>query len=330
MKSNQFINKYEYHPFGVGLKNRDFTSEKYRYGFNGQESVDEVSGSKSHYIAEHWMYDSRIGRRWNIDPINNPSTSTYACFYNNPILFNDPNGDSPRTDKPFFRIFGIGFFWRQHWKLTDKGPIYWSRTINPNIYGGSGDKIIPIDNTIDPASRPRTNLTTIPKITIDQIPTNNNLELKTIPNISNTNNEDNSNSDDINSPGNPPPPELKINFNISDNTFVNPTEAQKQMEPVLKWLNDNPNKKLILYGNTGLRTDDEVAPTGSGKTIWDYPTGSTKFPTVGSLMKGRADSVKEYLKSQGIDASRIETRKGNQYDSPAGRVITTQTEDIKK
>ena len=63
-----------------------------RYGMNGQESVDEVSGSKSHYIAEFWMYDSRIGRRWNIDPIVKPWESPYATFSNNPILFIDPNG----------------------------------------------------------------------------------------------------------------------------------------------------------------------------------------------------------------------------------------------
>jgi hypothetical protein len=47
VKSNQFINKYEYHPFGVGLKNRDFTSEKYRYRFNGMEKDDELKGENN-------------------------------------------------------------------------------------------------------------------------------------------------------------------------------------------------------------------------------------------------------------------------------------------
>ena len=36
-------------PFGVGLKNRDFSSEKYRYGFNGMEKDDEVKGENNSY-----------------------------------------------------------------------------------------------------------------------------------------------------------------------------------------------------------------------------------------------------------------------------------------
>ena len=34
----------------------------YRYGFNGMEKDDEVSGSKNYYNFGARMYDSRIGR----------------------------------------------------------------------------------------------------------------------------------------------------------------------------------------------------------------------------------------------------------------------------
>ncbi len=35
----------EYYPFGMVMPNRTFSSESYRYGFQGQEKDDEVKGS---------------------------------------------------------------------------------------------------------------------------------------------------------------------------------------------------------------------------------------------------------------------------------------------
>ncbi|OJX39923.1 MAG: hypothetical protein BGO87_01015 [Flavobacteriia bacterium 40-80] len=64
----------------------------YIYGFNGQERVDEVSGKGNSYTAEFWQYDSRLGRRWNVDPVFKEYESPYATFANNPIWFVDRNG----------------------------------------------------------------------------------------------------------------------------------------------------------------------------------------------------------------------------------------------
>jgi hypothetical protein len=83
----------------------------YRFSFNGQEKDDEVSGEGNTMSAEFWEYDSRLGRRWNVDPKPSPSISVYTCFANNPILFTDVNGDtigiilfSKRgKDKEFFK-----------------------------------------------------------------------------------------------------------------------------------------------------------------------------------------------------------------------------------
>jgi hypothetical protein len=66
----------------------------YRYGFNGQEK--EKGLNENITTAEFWEYDSRTGRRWNVDPKPNMSTSQYSCFGNNPILFNDVKGDTLR------------------------------------------------------------------------------------------------------------------------------------------------------------------------------------------------------------------------------------------
>tara|TARA_R110002050_G_scaffold252628_1_gene390841 strand:+ start:653 stop:1648 length:996 start_codon:yes stop_codon:yes gene_type:complete len=66
----------------------------YRYGFNGQERDDEIAGAGNSMTAMFWQYDTRLGRRWNLDPKPNPSISSYATFANNPIWFNDPFGDT--------------------------------------------------------------------------------------------------------------------------------------------------------------------------------------------------------------------------------------------
>ena len=44
--------------------------------------------------AEFWEYDARLGRRWNVDPKPDASISNYSCFRNNPLLFNDVDGDT--------------------------------------------------------------------------------------------------------------------------------------------------------------------------------------------------------------------------------------------
>ena len=62
----------------------------YRYSHNGHEKEDEIfNGAQS---AEYWMYDSRILRRWELDPLVDDDQSPYACFYGNPIYFADPLG----------------------------------------------------------------------------------------------------------------------------------------------------------------------------------------------------------------------------------------------
>jgi RHS repeat-associated protein len=82
----------DYYPFGMQMPGRTFSSESYRYGFNGQEKSDEIAGFGNHTTAEFWEYDPRIGRRWNADPAVKDYESPYASFSNNPIWFSDENG----------------------------------------------------------------------------------------------------------------------------------------------------------------------------------------------------------------------------------------------
>jgi hypothetical protein len=63
----------------------------YRYSINGQEKESELNENIT--TALYWEYDSRIVRRWNVDPVLKVWESPYLCFSGNPILMSDPDGD---------------------------------------------------------------------------------------------------------------------------------------------------------------------------------------------------------------------------------------------
>lgn len=88
------VNKQDYYPGGMLMPGRSpAITLPYRFGFNGMEKDDEVFNTTgSAYTAEYWEYDTRIGRRWNTDPVVRPWESPYATFLNNPIAFCDPLG----------------------------------------------------------------------------------------------------------------------------------------------------------------------------------------------------------------------------------------------
>jgi RHS repeat-associated protein len=79
----------------VVLEGRTFSSEEYRYGFNGKEKDSENFEGAYDFGAR--ILDSRLGRFFAIDPqaSNNCYISTYSCSNLNPILFIDLYGEDP-------------------------------------------------------------------------------------------------------------------------------------------------------------------------------------------------------------------------------------------
>lgn len=59
------------------------------------EKDDEIKGEGNSYFTEWRNYDSRIGRWLSLEPKPVAWESPFAFSRNNPILFNDPNGDCP-------------------------------------------------------------------------------------------------------------------------------------------------------------------------------------------------------------------------------------------
>jgi len=88
-------NAQEYYSFGSIIPGRTYSAggKNYRYGFNSQEQDNEVSGTGNHNTAEFWEYDTRLGRRWNLDPVSKTWQSDYSSLSNDPINKIDPNGD---------------------------------------------------------------------------------------------------------------------------------------------------------------------------------------------------------------------------------------------
>lgn len=92
------VSATDFYPFGMAMPGRNFSSEKYRYSINGQEKTPEIfEGSTT---ALYWEYDSRIGRRWNVDPKPQTYSSPYAVFDNSPVWRSDAQGDSAIVPLP--------------------------------------------------------------------------------------------------------------------------------------------------------------------------------------------------------------------------------------
>ncbi len=73
----------------------DVTYSDYRFGFNGMEKENEVSGDGNSYTTTHREYDPRLGRWFSCDPEEKDyeDVSPYCAMDNDPIRNNDPEGD---------------------------------------------------------------------------------------------------------------------------------------------------------------------------------------------------------------------------------------------
>jgi RHS repeat-associated protein len=111
MNLNQVSGKV-YPPGGMLIPGRSFSSEKYRFGFNGKENDDELKGTGNSYDFEARIFDPRIVRFLSVDPLASkyPNWSSYVFVMNDPINLIDPDGKEPI--KPFVGTVNgfIGFF----------------------------------------------------------------------------------------------------------------------------------------------------------------------------------------------------------------------------
>lgn len=89
------VSATDYSPFGAPLPGRTWQASEYRFGFNGQEKDDEVSGEGNEYDYGARIYNSRLGRWLTTDAKEKkyPGVTPYAYALNSSIIFKDPDGN---------------------------------------------------------------------------------------------------------------------------------------------------------------------------------------------------------------------------------------------
>ncbi len=78
----------DYYPFGAPIQGRGYSTEAYRFGFNGKEN-DGESETQDYGMR---INDCRLGRFLSVDPLVETTMQPYSAFNNNPIRYNDPTG----------------------------------------------------------------------------------------------------------------------------------------------------------------------------------------------------------------------------------------------
>jgi RHS repeat-associated protein len=85
-----------FYAFGSEMPDKSYSTNNYRYGFNGKEKDDEVKGiSGTQYDFDERIYDPRIARFLSIDPLfrNYPWNGPYNYGENRPIDGIDEDGE---------------------------------------------------------------------------------------------------------------------------------------------------------------------------------------------------------------------------------------------
>ncbi len=64
----------------------------YRFGYQGSEKDNEVSGDGNSYTTEFRQLDPRLGRWFSVDPVFQPWQSPYTSMDNDPVNLTDGSG----------------------------------------------------------------------------------------------------------------------------------------------------------------------------------------------------------------------------------------------
>ncbi len=109
----------------------------YRFGYQGSEKDNEVSGDGNSYTTEFRQLDPRLGRWFSVDPVFQPWQSPYTSMDNDPVNLNDVLGDDAVKDGDKGKSLGDN---HEDNKPKDNGQEnYDPRAKKPKLDGGSKD-----------------------------------------------------------------------------------------------------------------------------------------------------------------------------------------------
>ena len=106
----------------MAMPGRGFSSEKYRYGFNGKEKDKDIAVGDYDFGAR--IYDGRIGRWLSVDPLEGkyPYVSPYCFVLNSPLLYIDPDG----KDIIISEAFVNSIFWKTFLNVSFENKVIFS------------------------------------------------------------------------------------------------------------------------------------------------------------------------------------------------------------
>jgi RHS repeat-associated protein len=115
----------DYYPFGMQMPGRNASTGDYRYGFQGQETDNEVTGSESHVSYKYRMHDARLGRFLSLDPLSPkyPHYSPYSFSGNKVIAFIELEGAEELSTNTYLRKYQseslLGSEWAKRSRFAD-------------------------------------------------------------------------------------------------------------------------------------------------------------------------------------------------------------------
>ncbi len=129
----------DYYAFGMQMPGRKL-SGGYRYGFNGKEMDNDISGTGNKLDFGARIYDSRLGRWLSVDPKAKdfPSEAPYIFGGNSPIVMIDPDGKFKIPVHKSITEYALGKL-SGRLSRAAKLDIYYGNTVLADIFGANTD-----------------------------------------------------------------------------------------------------------------------------------------------------------------------------------------------
>jgi outer membrane protein OmpA-like peptidoglycan-associated protein len=85
-------------------------------------------------------------------------------------------------------------------------------------------------------------------------------------------------------------------------------ESKYELNSLLQLMNENPNYRIRLHGHTNGNYSGKILSIGEDKDFFSLEGASQGIGTARDLSRNRAEVIRDYLISNGVDASRMEVK----------------------